>query len=110
MTIDELIKEMEEEYAVFLEGTGLDNQQRMEEERKNNPDCNRVCTANEMMLDILRKYQKIFNKFEILTASFKDSDSPEVRSKKVDEFCIETMRGLLGEYYAERMAEDGNDD
>lgn len=23
-------------------------------------------------------------------------------TKKVDEFCIETMRGLLGEYYAEK--------
>jgi hypothetical protein len=31
----------------------------MEEERKNNLDCNRVCTANEITLDILRKYQKI---------------------------------------------------
>jgi hypothetical protein len=59
MTIDEVIKEMKEEYAVFLEGTGLDNQSRMEEERKNNLDCNRVCTANEITLDILRKYQKI---------------------------------------------------
>jgi hypothetical protein len=59
MTIDEVIKEIEEEYAVFLEGTGLDNQSRMEEERKNNLDCNRVCTANEITLDILRKYQKI---------------------------------------------------
>jgi hypothetical protein len=59
MTIDEVIKEMKEEYTVFLEGTGLDNQSRMEEERKNNLDCNRVCTANEITLDILRKYQKI---------------------------------------------------
>jgi ASC-1-like (ASCH) protein len=59
MTIDEVIKEMKEEYAVFLEGTGLDNQSRMEEERKNNLDCNRVCTANEITLDILRKYQRI---------------------------------------------------
>jgi hypothetical protein len=59
MTIDEVIKEMKEEYTVFLEGTGLDNQSRMEEERKNNLDCNRVCTANKITLDILRKYQKI---------------------------------------------------
>ena len=59
MTIDELIKEMEEEYAVFLEGTGLDNQSHMEIERKNNTDCDKVCSANEMTLDILRKYKKI---------------------------------------------------
>lgn len=59
MTINELIKEMEEEYTVFLEGTGLDNPSYMEKERKNNADCDKVCTANEMTLNILRKYQKI---------------------------------------------------
>jgi hypothetical protein len=59
MTIDELIKEMEEEYDIFLKGTGLDDQQQMEKERKNNPECDIVCTANEMTLDILRKYKKI---------------------------------------------------
>ena len=59
MTIEELIKEMEEEYAVYLEETGLDDPLHMERERKNNPDCDLVCTANEMTLDILRKYQKI---------------------------------------------------
>lgn len=59
MTIDEVIKEMDEEYAVFLKTTGLDDKQWMKEERKNNPEFDTVCTANEMTLDILRKYQKI---------------------------------------------------
>lgn len=59
MTIDELIKEMEEEYAIYLKETGLDDPLHMKRERKNNPDCDLVCTANEMTLDILRKYQKI---------------------------------------------------
>ena len=70
MTIDEIIKEMEEEYAIFLEGTGLDDSLRMERERKNNPDCDKVCTANEMTLDILRKYQKIEQIMDELNGDF----------------------------------------
>ena len=62
-------------------------------------------------INIMHEYEKIFIKFEILTASFEDSDDPpEVRSNKVDEFCIDTMRGILGDYYAERILEDGNVD
>ena len=57
----------------------------------------------DVAIDIMCKYQKIFDKYEILTASFEDSDSPEVRSKKIDEFCIDTMRGIIGEHYAERI-------
>ena len=57
----------------------------------------------DIAISIMRKFQKMFDKYEILTASFEDSDSPEVRSKKIDEFCIDTMRGLLGDYYAERI-------
>lgn len=59
MTVDELINEMEKEYEVFLESAGLDDSEYMKEERKNNPDCDKVCTANEMTLDILHKYQRI---------------------------------------------------
>jgi hypothetical protein len=79
MTIDEVIKEMKEEYAVFLEGTGLDNQSRMEEERKNNLDCNRVCTANEITLDILRKYQKIVDIVSLNDEEFKQCGLKELK-------------------------------
>jgi hypothetical protein len=79
MTIDEVIKEIEEEYAVFLEGTGLDNQSRMEEERKNNLDCNRVCTANEITLDILRKYQKIVDIVSLNDEEFKQCGLKELK-------------------------------
>lgn len=64
--------------------------------------------AVDVLINLAEQYQKIFIKYEILIASFEDSDSPEARSKKVDDFCIDTMRGLLGEYYAERISEDGN--
>jgi hypothetical protein len=59
MTIKELIEEMKEEYTTFLEGTGLDDQLQMKKERENDSDCDRVCTANEMAINILCKYQKI---------------------------------------------------
>lgn len=59
MTINEIIKEMEEEYNKFLEGTGLNDSNYMKRERFNNLDCDRVCTANEMTLTLLHKYQKI---------------------------------------------------
>lgn len=65
--------------------------------------------AVDVLISLAEQYQKMFIKYEILTASFEDSDSPEARSKKVDDFCIDTMRGLLGEYYAERIIENGND-
>lgn len=64
-----------------------------------------VDEAVDILISLAERYQKIFIKYEILTASFEDSDSPKVRSKKVDDFCIDTMRGLLGEYYAERIKE-----
>lgn len=59
MTIDEVIEEMKEEYTEFLKGTGLDDQLQMIEERKNSSDCDRVCTANEMTMNILCEYKKI---------------------------------------------------
>ena len=94
MMIDEIIKEMEEEYTAFLEGTGLDDSLRMEKERKNNPDCDKVCTANEMALDILRKYQKIQ---EIL----KDDTYYEEYGNNAEKFIVSAIREAI---------EDGNDD
>ena len=79
MTIDELIKEMEEEYDTFLEGTGLDDPLYMERERKNNPDCDKVCTANEMTLDILRKYQKIVGIVSLNDEEFKQCGLKELK-------------------------------
>lgn len=64
--------------------------------------------AVDILISLAEQYQKMFIKYEILTASFETSDSPEACSKKIDEFCIDTMRGLLGEYYAERISEDEN--
>lgn len=87
----------------------LNEAKKLFEDIANNPSINEtvktyfIIESLESAISTMRKYQKIFDKYEILTASFEDSDSPEVRSKKVDEFCIDTMRGLLGEYYAERI-------
>lgn len=57
MTISEAIAEIESEYLAFLRGTGLDDPKYMEEERKQNLDCDRVCSANEIAINVMRKYQ-----------------------------------------------------
>ena len=92
MTIDRSIEKLTHEKQCFID-EGYDDTGELE--------------AYDTAISIMRKYQKMLIKYEILTASFEDSDSPEARSKKVDDFCIDTMRGLLGEYYAERIEEDG---
>ena len=58
--------------------------------------------ARDVAVDTMHKYQQIFDKYEILCDSFAGLDG-ETISKKVDEFCIDTMRGIIGEHYAERI-------
>ena len=62
----------------------------------------------DIAVDTMRKYQKIIDKYEMLCDSFVGLDG-ETISKQVDEFCIDTMRGLLGEYYADKVKQELKD-
>ena len=53
-------------------------------------------------IETLRKYRKIFEDYEELTATLDPHDAVAC-SKKIDDFCIENMRGIIGEYYADRI-------
>lgn len=60
----------------------------------------------QMAIDIMRKYKKIIKDYETLADSLeKSGTSPKVCSKKIDEFCIDAMRGILGDYYADVLHE-----
>ena len=54
--------------------------------------------ADEKKIDqVIRDYEKLCN-----SMSEQGLDGVAC-TKKIDEFCIDTMRGLLSEYYAERI-------
>lgn len=62
-------------------------------------------------INIMCKYQKIFEGYEELTATLDPHDAVAC-SKKIDDFCIENMRGIIGEYYADKVEQEskyGND-
>lgn len=92
----------------------LNEAKKIFEDIANNPNINEsiktyfIIESLENAIDTMREYQKIFDKYEMLCDSFVGLDG-ETISKKVDEFCIDTMRGLLGEHYAERIGYGTNE-
>ena len=57
-------------------------------------------------VETMRKYQKIINDYETLADSLEKSGaSPKVCTKKIDKFCIDTMKGILCDYYADTLHE-----
>ena len=80
----------------------------------NAPSEHEWCMAFKFAIETMRKYQKIINDYEILADSLEKSGaSPKVCSKKIDKFCIDTMKEILCDYYADvlqKEIEDGNKD
>ena len=53
MTKEEAAKELEEEFKIFLEGSGLDNEEHLEKEMKSNEELRKVVEANRMAISTL---------------------------------------------------------
>lgn len=75
MTLDEAINELKEEWRIFVEGTGLDDPEKLQKELASNTDCEQVCQANQMAIKSLGAWKQL--KAELLSKSHRYTLSSE---------------------------------
>ncbi len=94
-------------HNVSLEEMYCDDTEVIEEQLQR---CKVFADYHNQIANTMRKYQKIINDYEALSDSLEKSGaSPKVCTKKIDEFCIDTMKGILCDYYADVLHEEIED-
>ena len=75
MTLEEAINELKEEWKIFVEGTGLDDPEKLQKELASNTDCKQVYQANQMAIKSLEAWKQL--KDELLSKSYRYTISAE---------------------------------
>lgn len=59
--------------------------------------------ALDMAIQALDVWNKMFKSYEALTAKIESEDDISHATERIDKWCIEQLRGIIGDYYADRI-------
>ena len=77
---------------------------------ENNIDYAGVSEAYKMAFKALDTWDKIFTSYDNLVAKIESKDDISHATERIDEWCIEQLRGVIGDYYADRIIKEHETD
>lgn len=63
-------------------------------------------TALQMGIKALETWNNFFKSYEVLTKEITESGDIKNATKRIDDWCIEQLRGIIGDYYADLIIKE----
>ena len=106
---------VEREQAIAI----LENEKKCVNRANKNDYCNRDCyncelvktdteilTALDMAIQALETWNNLFKSYEVLTKEITESGDIKNATKRIDDWCIEQLRGIISDYYTDLIIKE----
>ena len=64
------------------------------------------CASLDIAIKALEAWDNLFKSYEILTKEITESEDIKNATKRIDDWCIEQLRGIIGDYYADSIIKE----
>lgn len=65
-----------------------------------------ISEALDMAIKALETWDNLFKSYEVLTKEITESDDIKNATKRIDDWCIEQLRGIISDYYADLIIKE----
>lgn len=65
--------------------------------------------ALDMAIQALETWNNLFKSYEVLTKEITESGDIKNATKRIDDWCIEQLRGIIGDYYADLIIKESEE-
>lgn len=65
-----------------------------------------ISEALDMAIKALDTWDNLFKSYEVLTKEITESEDIKNATKRVDDWCIEQLRGIISDYYADLILKE----
>ena len=97
----------------------IENEKKCVNRANKNDYCNRDCyncelvktdteilEALDMAIKTLETWDNLFKSYEVLTKEITENEDIKNATKRIDDWCIEQLRGIIGDYYADSIIKE----
>lgn len=60
----------------------------------------------DMVIKALEIWDNLFKSYEVLTKEITESEDIKNATKRIDDWCIEQLRGIISDYYADLIIDE----
>ena len=78
--------------------------------KMNEPRAIYISEALDMAIKALEAWDNLFKSYEVLTKEITESEDIKNATKRIDDWCIEQLRGIISDYYADLIIKENEYD
>ncbi len=96
MTNEQAIKELQESHDI-MRNHDIDESESY------------LMQALNMAIKALKTWDNLFKSYEVLTKEIIESGDIKNATERIDEWCVEQLRGIIGDYYADLIIKESEE-